>query len=321
MRRRTLLTLLAAATLARPRVGRAQASPMRTVGVLRVNRPDIGEAFLEPFGQDMKELGWEEGRNLRLIVRWAELRNERLPGLAELAAEKVDLIVAFGDPGIRAAQQATSVIPIVGLADDLVRGGLAASMARPGANTTGISILSADLDAKRLELLRECVPSARRIAALADPSTVSTREALVAAARQLGVDLVAFEAQSHDEIAAALDAIVASRVAGVNVLASPILNLDRDFIIKRMSEMHLPAIYQAPEAAVAGGLIGYGPSFRLAYRQIASLADKILRGTRPSDLPIEQPAKFDLVINLRTASVLGISVPPALLLRADEVIE
>jgi putative ABC transport system substrate-binding protein len=236
-------------------------------------------------------------------------------------ARNVDLIVTFGDPAIRAVQQATSRIPIVGMADDLVASGLVASMARPGGNTTGVSILASELDVKRLEVLREFVPQARQIAILVDPTTNSTRLQLEKAARDMGVQLSLFEAQDPSQIARALDAIAVAGVDAVNVLASPILTNGRAAIIDRLRQARLPAIYQFPEAAEDGGLLAYGPRQLLAYRHVASLVDKILRGRLPADLPIEQPAKFQLVVNLKTATTMGLTISPSLLLRADEVIE
>jgi putative ABC transport system substrate-binding protein len=207
------------------------------------------------------------------------------------------------------------------MTDDMIGSGLAASMARPGGNTTGVSILASELDVKRLEILHEFVPQARRIAVLADPTTISTLAQLASGARNLGVELVQFEAQSPDEIGRALDAITMAKVKAVNVLASPILNAARRLIIDRMHDAHLPAIYQWPETSEDGGLLSYGPRNLLCYRHVVSLVDKVLRGAKPADLPIEQPSKVELVVNLKTAGTLGMTIPPTLLLRADEVIE
>src|SRR5690348_14867583 len=318
--RRKFVAMLGGAAFARP--ARAQQGGLPLVGVLRPNSKDITETFAEPFRRYMKAIGWEEGRNIRFLFVWAEGRSDRATALAgDLVAQNVDLIIPFGDPAIRAAQRATQAIPIVGMADDMIGSGLAASMARPGGNTTGVSILASELDVKRLEILREYVPQAQRIAVLADPTTVSTRVQLASGERDLGVELVRFEAQNPDEIGRALDAITVSRVEAVNVLASPILNTARRLIIDRMRDAHLPAIYQWPETVEDGGLLGYGPRNLLCYRHVVSLVDKVLRGAKPADLPIEQPSKFELVVNLKTAGALGMTIPPTLLLRADEVIE
>jgi putative tryptophan/tyrosine transport system substrate-binding protein len=297
-----------------------QALPL--VGVLRANPKDVAEFFAEPFRRYMKAIGWDEGRNIRYLFAWAEGHNERMPTLVgELVTQKVDLIITFGDPAIRAAQRATQTIPIVGMTDDMIGSGLAASLARPGGNTTGVSILASDLDVKRLEILHEFVPQARRIAVLADSSTISTRAQLTSAARDLNVELVRFEAGSPDELARALDALAAAKLEAVNVLASPLLNSWRLQIIDRMHDARLPAIYQWAETAEDGGLLAYGPRNLLCYRHVVSLVDKILRGAKPADLPIEPPSKFELAVNLKTASAIGMTIPPTLLLRADEVIE
>src|ERR1700738_2560426 len=197
MRRREFISLLGGTAAALPIVARAQQGRLPVVGVLRSNPKDT-EAFAEPFRRYMKAIGWEEGRNIRFLFVWAEGRNERAPALAgELVAKNVDLIITFGDPAIRAAQRATKTIPIVGMTDDMVGSGLAASMARPGGNTTGVSILASELDVKRLELLHEFIPQARRIGVLTDPTTISTRPQLASAALKLVVELVMFDAQNR----------------------------------------------------------------------------------------------------------------------------
>jgi putative tryptophan/tyrosine transport system substrate-binding protein len=320
LKRREFVILLGAAA-AWPLAARAQQGRVPVVGVLRPTPKDTDQ-FAEPFRRYMRAIGWEDGRSVRFLFVWAEGRNERAPALAEeLVAQNVDLIITFGDPAIRAAQRATQAIPIVGMTDDMVGSGLAASMARPGGNTTGVSILAPELDVKRLEILHEFVPQARRIAVLADPSTISTRAQLTSAARDLGVELVVFEAQNPAEIGGPLDAIAVAKVEAVNVLASPQLNAARRLIIERMRNARLPAIYQFPETAEEGGLLSYGPRVLLCFRHVVSIVDKVLRGTKPADLPIEQPSKFELAVNLKTAVAIDMTIPPTLLLRADEVIE
>ena len=321
MRRREFIAALGSAA-AWPVAVRAQQGRLPLVGVLRPNPKDIIETFAGPFRRYMKAIGWEEGRNIRFLFVWADGHSERAPALArELVAQNVDLIIPFGDPAIRAAQNATNAIPIVGMTDDMLGSGLVTSLARPGGNTTGVSILASELDVKRLEVLHEFIPQARRIAVLADSTTISTRTQLTSAARDLDVELVQFEASTPDELTRALDSIATAKVEAVNVLASPLLNVSRLQIIDRMRDAHLPAIYQWAETAEDGGLLAYGPRNLLCYRHVVSLVDKVLRGAKPADLPIEQPSKFDLVVNLKTASALGITIPPTLLLRADEVIE
>jgi putative ABC transport system substrate-binding protein len=321
MRRRAFITVLGGA-VAWPLATRAQQGRLPVVGVLRPNRKDVIETFAEPFRRYMKAIGWEEGRNIGFRFAWTESRSERATALAEeLVGQNVDLIIAFGDLGIRAAQRATQTIPIVGMADDMVGSGLAASMARPSGNTTGVSILASELDVKRLEVLHEFVPQARRIAVLSDSTTISARAELTRAAPELKVGLVWFEAGGPEELSGALNALAAARVDAVNVLASPLLNVSRLLIIERMRDARLPAIYQWPESAEDGGLLAYGPRNLLCYRHVVSLVDKVLRGAKPADLPIEQPSKFELAVNLKTASAIGMTIPPTLLLRADEVIE
>jgi putative ABC transport system substrate-binding protein len=321
MKRREFITLLGGAAVW-PLAARAQQDRLPVVGVLRLNPKNIMETFADPFRRYMKAIGWEEGRNIHFQFVWAEGQSERAPALArELVAQNVDLIITFGDSGIQAVQRATQTIPIVGMTDDMIGSGLAASLARPGGNTTGVSILASELDVKRLEILHEYVPHARRIAVLADPTTISTRAQLTRAGRELGLELVMFEAQSPDEIGRALDAMPAAKVEALNVLASPLLNNARRLTIDRLRDHRLPAIYQWPETAEDGGLLAYGPRNLLCYRHLVSLVDKVLRGAKPADLPIEQPSKFELVVNLKAASAIGMTIPPTLLLRADEVIE
>jgi putative tryptophan/tyrosine transport system substrate-binding protein len=321
VKRREFMSLLGSAAAAWPLAAGAQQGRLPVVAVLRPSAKDT-EPFVEPFRRYMKAIGWEEGRNIRFLFAWMEGHNERAPLLAgDFVAQNVDLIVTFGDPAIRAAQRATQSIPIVGMTDDMVGSGLVASLARPGGNTTGVSILAPELNVKRLELLHEFVPQARRIAVLADPSTISTHAQLTSAARDLGVELVLFEVQNPAQIGGPLDAIAAAKVEAVNVLASPQLYGARYLIIERLRNARLPAIYQFPEAAEEGGLLSYGPRLLLCFRHVVSLVDKVLRGAKPADLPIEQPTKFELVVNLKTASAIDMTIPATLLLRADEVID
>jgi putative tryptophan/tyrosine transport system substrate-binding protein len=316
MRRRDFITLLGGAA-AWPLAARAQQPAMPVIGVLRVNAKDMNEAFVGPFPRYMRALGWEEGRNISFQFRWAAGRNDQLPVLArELVAQKVNLIITFGNPAVQAVQRATTTIPIVGMTDDMVGAGLAASMARPGGNTTGVSILGTELDVKRHELLHEFAPQARRIAVLADPAQFTSRQQLENASRVFGVDLSIFTAQNRDEIGRALDTMEGAHVEAVNILASPVLNAARSYVIDRCRQMRLPSIYEWPETAEQGG-----PKIQVMYRQVAGFVDKILRGAAPRDLPIEQPTKFELVVNLKTAQAIGLTIPPALLVRADAVIE
>src|SRR6516225_3096729 len=319
-RRREFITLLGGTAVAWPLAARAQQSRLPLIGVLRSNPKNVNEVFAEPFRRYMKVAGWEDGRNIRFLFVWAEGHSERAPALAgELVAQNVDLIITFGDPAILAAQRATSTIPIVGIADDMVGSGLAASMPRPGGNTTGVSILASELDVKRLEILHEYVPQARRIAVLVDPTTISTRPQLISGARDLGVELVWFEASDSKELGRALDAIATANAQAVNLLASPVLNNFHRPIVERLHDARLPAIYQWPEIAEDGGLLAYGPRILLCYRYVVSLVDKVLRGAKPADLPIEQPTKFELSVNLKTAGAIGLTIPPTLLRRGGGV--
>jgi len=318
MKRRDIIIALGAAMLA-PRVAAAQRGCCRLVGVLMPNPKVFATLHLEA---NLGELGWQMDRDYRFIFRSSDGSNQALPALAaDLAAQQVDVIIAAGDPAVTAAQRATRTIPIVGICDDMVGSGLVASMARPGANTTGISILASELDVKRLQLLHELVPEASRIGVLADPTTISTRTQLEAAARALGVRLITFLADSRDTIGNALDEVVVSGVGGVNVLASPILDDERAPIIERLNRARLPAIYQWPEHAEAGGLAGYGPRLAVVIRSGVRIVDKLLRGGRPAEIPVEQPTKFELAVNLNTAKAIGLALPQSLLARADEVVE
>jgi putative ABC transport system substrate-binding protein len=317
-----LAVVLAIGLLGAPLAVAAQQGRVPVIGVIRNGSKTMNEVFASRFGQGMQALGWEDGRNVRYIFMWAEGRDDRFPALAaDLVARPVDVIIVFGDPAIRAAQLATSTIPIVGLADDMVGSAFAASMARPGGNITGVSILAGELDAKRLALLHELVPHARRIGVLADPTTVRTVPQVEKVASDLGIDLVTRPVKNREEIGRALDAMIAARVGAVNVLASPVLDLLRGFIIDRVRQARLPAIYQWPETAGDGGLVSYGPRRLLAYQQMTRFVDKILKGAKPADLPIEQPTTFELVINLKAAQALDLTIPPSVLGRADQLIE
>ena len=228
-----------------------------------------------------------------------------------------------GDVIARAFQKATQSIPIIVMTEDMVAGGYATSLARPGGNATGISLMSPDLDGKRQDVLIEAVPGARRIAALADSNVASLEhlKALEASARKHGKELVIVRAASASDLAPAISEAGKQGAAALNVLSSPMLHLNRRLIIARAAEARLPAIYQWPETAEEGGLLAYGPSFIDIFRQRAGIVVKVLRGARPSELPIEQPTKFKLVINLKTAKAINYAVPTGLVLRADTVIE
>jgi putative ABC transport system substrate-binding protein len=237
---------------------------------------------------------------------------------------KVDVILAGGNFGIRAAQQATATIPIVGFTDDMLGSQLVNSLARPGGNTTGISLLATELDGKRQEILIEASPGLRRMTALADTGTTSPQQLqkLRDTARARGVELSINQIATPAEIVPAIEAAKASNTRALNILASPLLFANRKIIIERATTLRLPAIYQWPEVAEEGGFIGYGPRLVQLYRNVlARQLVRILRGARPADLPVEQPSHFELVINLKTAKAIGHEVPAGLVLRADRVIE
>jgi len=320
MRRREFFAIVGGAVLATwPAMG--QQDRIRVIGMLTPFSKQV-ENFLDPFLSRMKTLGWEEGRNFRLNFLWAEGENKSLPALVEeLLASHPAVIVAAGDPAITAVQRGAARVPIVGITDDMAGSRLIASMPRPGGNTTGISILASELDVKRLELLHALVPRAERIGILADPSTISTRAALDEAAAGLHLQLVSLNATDRGGVERALDALASAGVDAVNVLASPILFAHHHLMIERLNGAGLPAIFQWPERAAAGALAGYGPSFVRTFSQLTPIVDKVLRGAKPADIPVEQPTKFELAINLKTAKTLGLTIPPSILARADEVIE
>jgi putative tryptophan/tyrosine transport system substrate-binding protein len=276
------------------------------------------------FFDELRLNGFIEGQNLTIVA--GSFGIETSP-LAERAATVVraapDVIVSGGNPNTHAAQDATGTVPIVSISNDLVREGLVQSLARPGRNTTGVSILSPELDGKRQDLLMEAAPGARRIATLADPAITTSQQlqALQDAAHPHGVDLLPFVVGKPDEILPAIDNAKAAGAEALNVLGTPLFFVHSRSIIERVAALRLPTIYQWPELAEEGGLAGYGPRITNVYRQAAQLTVKVLRGAKPADLPVEQPTRFELVINLKTAKAIGHEVPAGLVLRADKVIE
>jgi putative ABC transport system substrate-binding protein len=274
---------------------------------------------------ELRRLGFIEGQNLTIDWRGYGLGPEQVPGVAiELVKSKVDVIFCTGDIAVRAVQHATTTIPILAVTDDMLGSGLVRSLARPGGNTTGLTILASELDGKRQEILIEAAPRARRIAVLADTNVTKPLRlrGLEDAARARGVELSVHRIAKSEEVVPTIDEIKASDAAGLNVLASPLLFANRHVIINRAASLRIPAIYQWPETAEEGGLIGYGPRIIQLWRDVISrqLAE-LLRGTKPQELPIQQPTKFELVINLRAATLIGHDVPAGLALRADKVIE
>ena len=269
----------------------------------------------------LNDVGYVEGKNTVVEWRFADGRTERLPTLAaELARLNLDAIVTAGDLAIRAVRHATT-IPIVAASDDLVGEGHVASLARPGKNVTGVSILASELNAKRLELLKQASPAASRIAVLWDPATGTFHlSALHAAARSLKVELKILEVRRIEDLDGAFEAARAWRAEALNVLASPLLHTLHRPIIDRAGRHRLPAIYQWGEIAREGGLMSYGPTVPDVFSAMFAGLDRVLKGARPADLPVSQPTKFELVVNLKTAKALGLTIPQSMLARADEVI-
>ena len=277
------------------------------------------------FFDELRGSGFVEGQNLKIVAGGFGLRNDQLPeAVAAIAKSSPDLVFSSGgDYFLRTAQEAIRAVPIVGISSDMVAAGVVKSLARPGGNITGITVLSSEIDGKRQDILMEAVPGASRMAILADPSnTVPARlEMLQDAARGRGVELVVFTARTPEEIPPAMNQIKASGAAAVNVLGGPMFAANRGLLIERATSLRLPAIFELPEAAEEGLLVGYGPRFSLLFRQAARMVVKVLRGAKPAEIPVEQPTIFELVINLKTAKVIGHEVPAGLLLRADKVIE
>ena len=277
------------------------------------------------FVQRLRELGWIEGRTVVIDYRWAEGRSERVADIAaEFVQDKVDLIFATGTEAALAAKKATALIPIVfPIAGDPLGSGMVASLAHPGGNVTGLSNLAADLAAKRLEILRDVFPGLNRLAIMANvssPGAVLEMDEFQEAARALRLEVVPLEIRRTEDIAPALESLK-GRVEALYVVGDPLANLNRVRINTFALVARLPTIYVQREYVEAGGLMSYGPNYAALFRRAADYVDKILRGAKPADLPVEQPTQFDLVINLVTARALGLTVPPTLLARADEVIE
>jgi putative tryptophan/tyrosine transport system substrate-binding protein len=322
-RRRDFITLLGGAAAAWPLAAHTQPPPLPIFGILLVFSRESGRTFTEPLRAYMQALGYVEGRNIAFDVRYADGKVERLPALAaELVAQRPALIATFGDATGLAVKAATTTIPIVSMSEDLVRAKLVTNMRQPGGNITGVSIMGTELDAKRLEILAEILPSRGTVLLLADPTThLESRPALEATAAALGLTLREAIVGTPEQIARSLREAKEGGAVGVNVLSSALLFALRGQIISLAAELGLPAIYQWPETADEGGLIAYGPSLRGAFRQVTTLVDKVLKGSKPGDIPVEQPTRFSLVINLKIASTLGLTVPPLTLLRADRAIE
>jgi putative tryptophan/tyrosine transport system substrate-binding protein len=326
MRRREFISLLGGAMAARPLAARAQQpATLRTIGVLGSATPAAQGEWYAAFAERLRALGWIENRNVAIEYRWAHSRTEVYREIAaEFVQLKVDVIVTSGTAAVAVLKQATSVIPIVfAAAGDPVGTGLVASLARPGGNVTGLSLQQTDSAAKRLELLREVVPGLWRLAILANTGSagaVLDMYEIEATARTLGLDPVMLEIRQAEDIAPALGRLKGDAQA-LYVVVDPLVNVERARINALALAARLATMHGSRWGVEAGGLMSYGPNSSDLWRRAADFVDKILRGAKPSDIPVEQPTKFDLVINLKTARALGLEVPPMLLARADEVIE
>jgi putative tryptophan/tyrosine transport system substrate-binding protein len=325
MRRRAFITLLGGATVW-PVVARAQ-QPVQmvpTIGYLGPTTRPSERHQVDAFVQQLSKLGWIEGRNIAIEYRWAEGHSQRP---AEIAAEfvrlKVDVIVTWATANVAAAKEATTVIPVVFVAADPVGTGLVASLAQPGGNATGLSVQMIELAAKRLEILREVVPNIRHLAIMAHvggPGAMLEMAELQATARKLGIETVKLEIARAEEIGPAFE-MLKGRAEALYVCTDPLVNAYRGRIAILAVDARLPTMYGQQPYIEAGGLVSYGPNVPDLFRRAADFVDKILRGTKPGDIPVEQPTKYDLIVNLTTAKALGLEIPPTLLARADEVIE
>jgi ABC-type uncharacterized transport system substrate-binding protein len=326
-KRREVITLLGGAAIAGPRVARAQApAKTTTIGYLGGESASTNRHFFDAFRQGMSDHGYSEGKNIAFVERWAGGRAERLPELVgELISRKVDLILAVSTPAAVAAKNATTTIPVVFLASDPLGSGLVTNLARPGGNVTGFSLFLGDeFSSKWLELLKETVPDAARVAILWNPSNPAGDHyvrVLRGAAEKLAVTLAAQAISNPDQLEAAFTAMVGARAQGLVVVVDPLIVQYRERVVALAAKSRLPAMYGFREFADAGGLIAYVVSVPQLCRRAATDVDKIIKGSAPADLPIEQATRFELIINLKAAKALGIEVPASIYVRADEVIE
>jgi putative ABC transport system substrate-binding protein len=326
MKRRELIMLLGGLASTLPVFLRAEQKPMPVIGYLPTGRHTPSNALMSAFRQGLSENGYIEGQNVAIEFRPGEGRYDLLPALAaDLVGRKIDVIAAFSIPAALAAKNATSTIPIVfSIGVDPVEFRLVNSLARPGGNLTGVSALLVDLMAKRLDLLSELVPGARVAALLVNPNNPNSERVIrdvQEAAHAKGCGLLILKAGGESEIDAAFASFDRPQVGGIVVSSDPFFDSHRDQLVTLAARYSVPAIYEWREFVVAGGLISYGPSLKALYRQVGNYVGKILKGAKPADLPVEQPTRFELVANLKTAKALGLAIPPTILALADEVIE
>ena len=324
MQRRAFIMLFGGAAAAWPIAARAQPA-MPVIGFFSPNSASAAGPWTAAFVGRLRELGWIEGRTVAIQYRYGEGRTDRAAEfVAEFVRLKVNVIVTHGEPNLVAAKQATSNIPIVfTIAADPIGSGFIASLARPGGNLTGLSLQATDFAGKRLELLREVVPNLRRLAIMADNGNAGTLLELgevQASARTFGLEVATLDVRRAEQIAPAFETMK-GRTDALYLCTVPLVNTHRALINSLALTARLPTIFAFREAIEAGGLMSYGPSFPDLFRRAGDYVDKILRGAKPGDIPVEQPTKFELIVNLKTAKTLGITVPPTLLARADKVIE
>jgi ABC-type uncharacterized transport system substrate-binding protein len=303
-----------------------QTGKVYRIGVLETMSATLNTANLDAFRQGLRELGYVEGQNFVIEYRSADGRPERFPGLAtELVRLKVDLIVTRGTPAVLAAEKATGSIPIVmATSADPTLFGVVSNLARPGRNVTGLSTIAVELAGKRLELLKEAIPRIARIALLANmssPASASQWRQIEGAARSLGLEPQLLDVRAPEEFARVFDNAIKQRADAILVANDTLTQTNLRRIVDLSAKHRLPSIFASREFVDAGGLMAYGPNFTDLYRRAATYVDKILKGSKPADLPIEQPTKFDLVINLKTAKALGLTIPQSILVRADQIIE
>lgn len=327
MKRREFITLLGGAAATWPLAARAQQpAKIPRIGFLGNSTATMEANLIGPLRDGLRELGYEEGRNVIIEFRWADGKYDQFPALvAELLAAKVDVIITAGTPATLAIKKATSTVPLVFIAvGDPVGTGVVPNLGRPGGNITGLSSIAPDLEGKRLELLREVVPKLSHVAFFLNPAnafhTASMRQARVAA-QSLGIKLQPMEVNKSEQLDGAFASIVKEKPDALLILADRIFLHNRKRMMEFAIQQRLPSVNAYRELVEAGGLISYGPSYEDMHRRAAVYVDKILKGTKPADLPIEQPTKFTLLINLKTAKTLGLTVPPTLVARADELIE